>query len=155
MHTLTVLFLEDRHHLYATSFLETNPAHSSSSFFPLFRHPSLILQTKSHMSKGLLSFSTDPAFLPNVFPSSMSFLPHHYRSPSIPLFSVCLCTDGRSSWAGPEGEREKLSKKYPCIPNNKRYTQLVPPKTTGEAERETAGSCKNRFIPHPSVTRGF
>lgn len=56
VHTLTVLFLEDRHHLYAASFLETIPAHSSSSFFP----SSVILYSSSKLN---LTCQKRPSFI--------------------------------------------------------------------------------------------
>lgn len=92
--------------------------HSSSCFFPLFRHPLLILQTQiSHVKRPsfILQRSSKHFNPPRFLASPPLLFLHHYRSPSIPLFSVCLSTDGRSSWAGPEGEklRKKKISMYP------------------------------------------
>lgn len=110
---------EDRLHLYADGFLEQFP-HSLHISFPHLRssttHPLNSISNVKRPSFFLYWSFLSPNHTPHPptplqFPSSPPTAP---SLPPSPLFSVWFCTDGRSSWARPEGEGEK----DPCIPNN-------------------------------------
>lgn len=110
---------EDRLHLYADGFLETIPS-LTSSFLPSssvihYSSPKLNLKCQKAFFLSLLILPFSQPYPPSTHSPSISFLPPTAPSlPPSPLFSVWFCTDGRSSWARPEGEGEK----DPCIPNN-------------------------------------